>query len=91
MKFKTVFCYNLSSGIFIGTDKAQESPRRPGEFLMPKNSTEVAPPEIPEGKLARWSGSEWTLEDIPAPPPEPSEEKDVTPEEGLMIEEEVTE
>mgnify|MGYP003146514859 CR=1 FL=1 len=42
-----------------------------GDVLIPAGCVEVDPPEIPEGKRARWSGSEWQLEPIPARSPEP--------------------
>ncbi|NTU49369.1 MAG: hypothetical protein HGA87_00480 [Desulfobulbaceae bacterium] len=49
-------------------------------FIFVPNSTETAPPEPQEEKLIKWVGSEWTLEDIPAPPepeiqPEPTSEE----------------
>jgi hypothetical protein len=70
---KTVYSYNYE-GVFVGNDIACESWNFDGTFIIPGNSTEVAPPEIPEGYLAKWNGSNWRLENIPEPTPEPTPE-----------------
>ena len=45
-KTKTVYSFT-DEGVFTGTDIAFESWDLNGVFLLPANSTEVAPPEIP--------------------------------------------
>ena len=72
-KTKTVYSFT-DEGIFAGTDIAWESWDLNGRFLLPANSTEVAPPEIPEGYFAKWNGSQWDLESIPEPEPAPEPE-----------------
>ena len=72
-KTKTVYSFT-DEGIFAGTDIAWESWDLNGVFLLPANSTEVAPPEIPEKFFAKWDGSEWDLESIPEPEPAPEPE-----------------
>lgn len=59
-----------ASGFFVGVTVADESPLEPGTFLIPGGCVDAPPPNIPEGKLAKWNGS-WVLEDIPQPEPEP--------------------
>lgn len=49
-----------------------------GQTLIPAGCVDTAPPEIPDGKRARWTGDAWEIADAPAPaepdpisPPEP--------------------
>jgi hypothetical protein len=72
-KTKTVYSFT-DEGIFAGTDIAWESWDLNGRFLLPANSTAVAPPEIPSGYFAKWNGSQWELESIPEPEPAPEPE-----------------
>jgi hypothetical protein len=58
-------------GLFVGQVARQKSPLEEGVWLVPAGAVLVAPPTIPSGKMARWSGSAWSLEDIPVPPPAP--------------------
>lgn len=67
---KTVYQTN-EDGVFVGTSQAQESPLEPGEFLMPRNSYEDAPPKHEEGKqVCVRVGEAWKVIDleVPAPP-----------------------
>ena len=45
---------------YTGRETAPENPKHPGEYLMPANSTAVAPPEIREGNARIWTGTVWT-------------------------------
>lgn len=65
-----VYQYN-PDGYYIGVDEADESPLEPGVFLVPASSTPEPPPEPQDGKIQRWNGSEWVLEDLPEIPPPP--------------------
>ena len=57
-----------ADGYFIGETVAQESPLEEGIHLIPRGAVDLAPPDIPEGKRARWDGdASWVIEDIPAP------------------------
>lgn len=47
------------TGEFLYEIQCQESPREPGQFLIPANATTVAPPEEQEGKAIVWDGSAW--------------------------------
>lgn len=53
------------NGVFTGAAEA-EAGSVPGSFLIPRNSTPEAPPEIPDDMLVRWNGMAWKLE--PKPP-----------------------
>lgn len=77
MSEKIVYQYN-QAGLFVCETVADESPREPGVFLMPGNSTETAPPEEwPDDKWPRFNGKSWDL--IPKPKvPEP-----ISPEQKL--------
>ena len=76
-KTKTVYSFD-NNGVFVGTDIAFESWDLNGVFLLPANSTEVAPLNIPEGYFAKWNGSEWEFENIPEPEPTPEFEPTLT-------------
>jgi len=75
---KTKLCSQLNAdGYFIGTTIADESPLEPGVFLLPGGAVDAPAPAVPEGKMAKWNGAGFDLEDIPEPPqPQPP-----TPEE----------
>jgi hypothetical protein len=60
-----VYSYN-PDGYFFGTQEANPNPLEPGNFLIPASATDVSP-IFQEGKLTRWNGSEWILEDVPEP------------------------
>lgn len=72
-KTKIVYSFD-NNGVFVGTDIAWESWDLNGVFLLPANSTEVAPTDIPEGYFAKWTGSKWEFESIPEPEPTPEPE-----------------
>lgn len=61
---KQVYQY-AENGIFVGTDYAQESPLEPGVFLLPRNSTLVAPPAIPEGFFLVWDKESENWNSLP--------------------------
>lgn len=75
-----------SFGYFIEEVEARPNPRpdpeiEGDEFLIPRFCVLTAPPAVESDQIARWTGSEWTVETIaePEPPAEP------TPEELLQI------
>ena len=51
--------YDSQTGEFMYEIQCQESPREPGQFLIPANATTVAPPGEQEGKARVWDGSAW--------------------------------
>lgn len=54
-------------GYFIASAIADASPLEEGVFLLPGGAIDAEPPEVPEGKRARWDGGKFVFEDIPAP------------------------
>lgn len=77
MQEKIVYQFN-HSGLYVGQTVADESPREPGVFLIPSNSTEESPPsEWNESVWPRFNGKDWDL----IPKPKLSEAK--TPEQKL--------
>lgn len=65
MQEKIVYQFN-HSGLYVGKTYADESPREPGVFLMPSNSTEESPPsEWDDSVWPRFNGKTWDL--IPKP------------------------
>jgi len=49
------------SGRFVGTVTADEDPRQPGGYLIPGGCVAVAPPEIPDGYIAVFDGTGWSV------------------------------
>ena len=77
MKKKTIPQLD-AAGYFIGLTVADESPLEPGVFLLPAGAVDTAPPNVPEGQRAKWTGAAWALEAIPQPeqgPPPPTPEQ----------------
>lgn len=76
---KKAYAYD-DEGILTGEVQRQVDPLRSKKegktvYLLPAQSTEVQPPNVPEGKLAKWNGQAWRLEDMPVKEPETSEEE----------------
>ena len=57
-----MIAYNIDSVTheYTGRESAQENPKRPGEYLIPANSTLTEPPEIREGYARVWNGETWS-------------------------------
>lgn len=67
-----VFSYNPESMEFVGIADAFESPLEPGVFLLPANSTEVAPPDFDSvTQICTFNGTGWTITNRPLPDPDP--------------------
>ena len=73
---KTVYSYDKETFEYNGQAVAWESPLEPGVYHIPSLATE-SEPIFTEGKITKWNGREWILEDIPLPPepPKPSLEE----------------
>lgn len=69
-----IYHYHPDSGEYMGTGVADPSPLEPGVWLIPANATQVIPPLPTAGKVRRWSGAEWVLENAPAQPLDPEYE-----------------
>lgn len=65
-------CQLDAAGYFTNVTIADESPLEPGVYLIPGGCIDVPPPNVPEGRRAKWVDS-WVFEDTP-PPPEPTPE-----------------
>jgi hypothetical protein len=55
-----------SEGYIVGASTADESPLEKGVYLIPANCVDAEFPEIPEGYNAKWNGSSFDMELIPA-------------------------
>jgi hypothetical protein len=69
----TAYSFDPETGEYEGTATAWENPMDRGKFLLPANSTDIAPPTIEAGERRRWNGQKWVVEPIPPPTPEPAE------------------
>ncbi len=54
-----IYNYNPSTGEYIGTGEAKESPREPGVFLIPANAVTTVPPTVKTNEIACWNGTKW--------------------------------
>ena len=59
------------NGVFVGTTTADQDPLDSTNWLIPAGCVETAPPTITDSRLAKWSGTEWVVEDIPITEPDP--------------------
>lgn len=57
---KLVYNYNPDTFFYTGEDYAQESPREPGEYLLPAYSTTVKPPPNKDGYVLQFIEKENT-------------------------------
>jgi hypothetical protein len=58
--------------IYYSVTDAQPSPAEPNKFLIPRNATSIKPPDFDANThQAYWSGSEWVIQVIPEPEPDP--------------------
>lgn len=73
---KIVYSYHPETKEYIGAAIAYESPLEKGIFMMPANTT-TKDPILESGKITKWNGEDWILEDIPQEPlpPEPALEE----------------
>jgi hypothetical protein len=60
MNYKIVYQTDVD-GIYVGEEKAYESPLEPGVFLIPNRAVEIQPPTIDEGNVAKWDGDNWNI------------------------------
>lgn len=62
---QTVYNHHPDTRIYTGASQADESPLEPGVYLIPAHATTVAPPDVPEGHLARWRLDDGMWEIVP--------------------------
>ena len=62
------------NGVYVGTTTADQDPLDGTNWLIPAGCVETAPPTITDSQLAKWGGTEWVVEDIPAVEPDPEPE-----------------
>lgn len=58
-----IYNYDEDSKEFLFTSRAQKNPKREGEYIFPKNSTTIIPPETEEHKVAVFNGEFWNISD----------------------------
>jgi hypothetical protein len=59
----TIYHYDQETGELIGQGEAEVSPLDPENYLIPKWSTPIPPPETTEGKIATFTQGSWILVD----------------------------
>lgn len=62
-----VYNYYPDTGIYLGSEEADESPLESGIYLIPAHATDIEPPPQVEGKYIKFNIDlkEWFYEDIP--------------------------
>lgn len=73
-----IFHFDPTTGEYLGTSAADESPLEPGIYLIPAYATEDEPPAVAAGQRAVFDGA-WRVEAIPLPEPLPEEPAPVVP------------
>lgn len=65
-----IYNYDGVNHAYLNSSEADPDPLNPGNFLIPANATEVAPPEAPAGQTPVWQDDHWELvaSDSLAPP-----------------------
>ncbi|MCR5264982.1 MAG: hypothetical protein K6E29_00130 [Cyanobacteria bacterium RUI128] len=58
-----IYLYDKNTNIFLSESTAQKNPKRPGEFLFPKNSTIICPPAVRQNQAAVFNGVSWDIVD----------------------------
>jgi hypothetical protein len=57
-----IYNYDQVSGEFLGEEDADKNPLEDGEFLIPANATETAPPVTLSNQIAVYVNGVWTVE-----------------------------
>lgn len=55
--------YHPTTGEYLGTGTADESPLEPGVFLIPGGAVNAEPPVVEPGKRYKWNGEQFVAED----------------------------
>lgn len=61
------------NGVFYAQGLADESPLEPGVFILPANSTDIPPPQVPSEHLAIFHDDQWSIQPIHAAAPDAHE------------------
>jgi hypothetical protein len=61
MNKKTFYLFEETSGLFISLVEVFESPEVKGEFLSPKFSTDISPPEVESNEVVIFKEGEWKI------------------------------
>lgn len=84
---KTVYSFDLATGLFLGAVQLNDSDRSPLEpdvWHIPGYCVEVPPPVAGPDQFCRWNGVDWELATIPVAAPE--EPKEVDPKAAALQE-----
>ena len=65
------------NGVFVGITTADQDPMDENNWLIPARCVQSSPPDYTIGQLARWNGSEWSVENIPVEEPEPEPDLEI--------------
>lgn len=60
-----IYQYDPNNGALLSSSVARANPLEPGEFLLPRFATTIAPPDAEEGKIATFNeeAQAWTMID----------------------------
>lgn len=74
------------SHFFIYVIGADPDPLEPDHWLIPRGCVETPPPSFdPLTHKAKWTGMEWTLEDIPPEPEQPTPNPNAVPQPSSIL------
>jgi len=58
-----VYHYNSVTKEYVGISQANESPLEPGEYLIPANSTTIAPQNVGQNQVSVYESGVWSIKD----------------------------
>lgn len=61
----TIYHYHHSTKEYIGEGQADPNPMKKEAWLIPAFATTVKPPDVEEGQVVKWNGTNWDVADIP--------------------------
>jgi hypothetical protein len=53
-----IYLYNPETGIYLGEDFADETPMKRDDFVIPPDTTTIAPPQIRPGQIPVFNAAE---------------------------------
>jgi hypothetical protein len=59
MESKIVYSFDDKTGEYISEYKCQPDPKNAGQFLIPRNATEIKPIEVSLNEVACFNGKKW--------------------------------
>jgi hypothetical protein len=62
-----IYLFNPETGVYLGEDFADKHPKRLGEYILPHDATDIAPPPVEKGQVLVFNMEErrWEVRNPP--------------------------